>query len=64
MPLVVNVLKQEKESKQIEEDRSGYLYTNAPFDLMKILGESFEIVLAKRIKELILKTLRMFYQIM
>jgi hypothetical protein len=64
MPLIVNILRQEKETKQIEEDKSGYLFTNAPFDLMKILSESFEIVLAKRIKELILKTLRMFYNIM
>ena len=30
MPMVINILKQEKEIKQIEEDRSGYLYTNAP----------------------------------
>jgi len=64
MPMIVNILRQEKETKQIEEDRSGYLYTNAPNDLMKIFNESFEVVIAKRIKELILKTLRMFYHIM
>ena len=64
MPMVVNILRQERETRHIEEDRSGYLYTNAPFDLQKILTESFEVVLAKRIKELILKTLRMFYHLM
>lgn len=51
--------------KQIEEDnRYGYLYTSAPTDLIKILEESFEVVRAKKIKELILKTLKMFYNIM
>ena len=65
MPMVINILRQERDSKQIEQDpKQGFLYTNAPFDLMKILGESFEVVLAKRIKELILKTLRMFYNLM
>jgi hypothetical protein len=62
--MVVIILKQEKDNvKQIEEDRSGYLYTNAPQDLIKMLSESFEVVLAKRIKELILKTLRMYYNL-
>jgi hypothetical protein len=51
--------------RQIEEDnRYGYLYTSAPTDLIKILEESFEVVRAKKIKELILKTLKMFYNIM
>ena len=51
--------------RQIEEDnRYGYLYTTAPTDLIKILEESFEVVRAKKIKELILKTLKMFYNIM
>ena len=51
--------------RTIEEDnRYGYLYTTAPTYLIKILEESFEVVRAKRIKELILKTLKMFYNIM
>ncbi|CDW71658.1 ph domain containing protein [Stylonychia lemnae] len=50
----------EKENKQIEEDRSGFLYTNAPYDIVKIFSESFQIVVVKKIKELILKTLKMF----
>ena len=29
-----------------------------------MLSESFQVVLAKRVKELVLKTLRMFYNIM
>lgn len=49
--------------KQIEEDRSGYLYTNAPYDIVKIFNESFQVVLAKRIKDLCLKTLKMFHAI-
>jgi len=53
-------LRTEKELKQIEEDRSGFLYTNAPFDIVKIFQESFQVVVAKRIKDLILKTLKMF----
>lgn len=61
MPVVVNILKQEKEMNNIEEDTSyGYLYTSAPSDLIKILADSFEVVLSKRIKDLILKTLKMF----
>ena len=65
MPVIVNILKQEKEMKNIEEDTSyGYLYTTAPTDLIKILTDSFEVVRAKRIKELILKTLKMYYSLM
>jgi hypothetical protein len=45
---------------QIEEDRSGYLFTNAVFDLVKMFSESFQVVVAKKIKELTLKTLKMF----
>lgn len=64
-PLVVNILRQEREVTQVETDpKQGFLYTNAPFDLIKMFSESFEVVLAKRIKELILKTLRMFYNLM
>ena len=63
MPIIINILKQERDNKQIEEDRSGYLYTNAPYDLVKILSESFQVVVAKRIKDLILKTLKMFQAI-
>ena len=60
MPLIVNILTSEKNQKQIEEDRDGFLYTNAPYDMVKILSESFKIVVAKRIKDLILKSLKMF----
>ena len=45
---------------QIEEDRSGYLFTNAVVDWVKMFSESFQVVVAKKIKELTLKTLKMF----
>lgn len=63
-PVVVNILKHEKDNREIEEDRAGWLYTNAPQDLVKMLSESFEVVLAKRAKELVLRTLRMFFNMM
>lgn len=63
-PVVLNILRHERGNKEIEEDSSGYLYTNAPQDLAQMLRESFEVVLAKRVKELILKTLRLFYNLM
>lgn len=44
----------------IEEDHSGYLFTNAPYDIIKVFNESFIVVVAKKIKELILKVLKIF----
>ena len=44
----------------IEKDGSGYLYTNAPLDILKIFNESFQVVVSKKIKELILKVLKIF----
>ena len=35
----------------------GAIYTNAPFDLFKIYSDIFDVVKAKRLKDLILKTL-------
>jgi hypothetical protein len=43
-----------------EEDNNGVLFTNAPYDIVKIFSESFQVVVAKRIKELILKNLKIF----
>lgn len=47
-------------TSNIEEDSDGHLYTNAPYDIIKLLHESFQVVVAKKIKELILKVLKVF----
>ena len=65
MPMIISILKQErydpKRSDQLDEDpRSGYLITNSPTDLLKLFEQTFELVLAKKIKSLILKTLKLF----
>ena len=44
----------------VEEDHQGALFTNAPYDIVKIFSESFQVVVAKKIKELILKVLKVF----
>jgi hypothetical protein len=60
MPMIINVLKSEKDTNAVEEDNDGYLFTNAPFNMLKIFSESFQIVTAKKIKELALRVLRVF----
>jgi hypothetical protein len=64
LPLLVGILKTEKDEEAVEEDGYGFLFTNAPFDLVKILSDSFQIVLSKRIKELCLRVLRVYQQIL
>ena len=60
VPLMVGILKSEKEQEAVEEDGHGVLFTNAPYDMVKILEMSFEIVLTEGIKELSLRVVRIF----
>jgi hypothetical protein len=61
-PLVAKIIQQERFNKP-EVDENGLLSTNAPYDLFKILSESFDLVVGKEMKKLILKALEIYYQI-
>ena len=50
-------------ANSIIEAPDGVLSTNSPTDLIQILTESFQIVVAKKIKELVLKVLKVFTNI-
>jgi hypothetical protein len=50
-PVVTKVLLNEKNA-EVEEDQKGQLVTNTPSDIFKIFNDAFELILAKKIKEL------------
>lgn len=63
-PKVVIILKQEMDiSKCVQTGADNILFTNSPTDLTTILNEAFQIVLAKKIKDLTLKVLRVYTNI-
>ena len=61
IPMILNILKQEANPNvEIETDRSDYVFTSAPRDLIKLFDEAFQVVRVKKIKELMLKMLHTY----
>ena len=50
-------------NKCVQTGADNILYTNSPTDLTTILNEAFQIVLAKKIKDLTMKVLRVYTNI-
>lgn len=58
---MINILAQEVDIENaVVESGDALLATNAPKDLTTLLSECFQIVLAKKIKELTVKVLKVF----
>jgi len=51
------------DKEAVDVDHEGHLFTNAPYDIMKVFSESFQVVVSKKIKHLALRVLRVFQQI-
>jgi len=61
MPLIFTIIKQEsKVEGQVESNYEGMVYTGVPTYLMKLFSEAFEVVRIKKIKELMLKMLKLY----
>ena len=61
LPIVVRILSREVDVQNaVVEGGDGMLATNAPKDLTTLMSEFFQIVLAKKIKELTVKVLKVF----
>jgi hypothetical protein len=62
LPLCFTVLKQESSIVgQVEADFKGKVFTSFPTRLMKLFSEAFAVVRIKKIKELMLKMLKLYY---
>lgn len=62
MPLLFTVLKQEATMKGVDDNTNykGKVFTEFPTMLMKLFSEAFEVVRIKKIKELMLKMLKLY----
>ena len=61
IPLILNILKSEaSDNCEIDEDHKGYVFTTAPYDLVKLFNEAFQVVRVKKIKDLMLKMLKVY----
>ena len=62
--MILNILKSEaSDDVQLDEDHKGYVFTTAPYDLVKLFNEAFQVVRVKKIKELMLKMLQVYQDI-
>ena len=58
---MLNILENESDPKKcIEKDYEGKMTTNMPASLMELFSEAFQVVQAKKIKNLMLKMLSVY----
>ena len=62
-PLVFNILIKEKEIN-IETDLKGKLYTQSALSIFEIFNYSLDLLISKRIKDLILKYISVVHEIL
>ena len=67
--MIINILRSEGDYilakdgepvNELDEDHKGYVFTTAPYDLIKLFNEAFKVVKVKKIKELMLKMLKVY----